>query len=638
MSATLAPLVPALDDAARRGTGCLNVTGPQAGQQAQIFFDDGLVYAVQIDTFTPIIGRRLLTSGALTSDQYATLLARANGNEHDHALGVQAVKAGYFRQDVLDDVLTQVLAAAFMDVLTWPTPSTRWKRRARTTHLSAPPTQITTLLQSARRTTAQWQARWAAIGLDPASVRPFASDDQRDSDPDGVSHLLAAADGTLDLRTISQRCGLTYFEAGLTFLDLYDDGIVTFTAPTMDLQKDPAMPPAMSPAAHSAIPVTHVAPAVDSVPGLPLPPLPNFDGQTLPPAPELAAPEVEPGLDAGAAVADVPEAHASGSVAGSVAGGEQQPMAALPLAMPASQRLVVVEFDTAEAAVALSDAPSDVSLGATPDASPSEAPVESPIQPGTEETPSGEAPEEADSAVEIASVEQVEALDAPADVDPDPRTAAQRALLADELDAAAEAVRFTEATITRLAAEEKAHQSAADQALAQQRRYESFLAAAASEENRLLAEQEAAASEAAALADVTEELTASHAALTQTLAEVEEAAAVAQRALDEAQRNHDAAMTALTQAREATVEVSTRLTDMNAAVEENRDLSARLVEDLDVVKVRSSTYAVEIDEARQSAVDLTEAAQASARLRERAEQRLAAVQANLSSKTAELDG
>jgi hypothetical protein len=607
MSATLAPLVPALDDAVRRGTGCLNVTGPHAGQQAQIYFDDGLVYAVHLHNFTPLIGRRLLSNGSLTGDQYAALLVRASGNEADPAIGVQAVKAGYFRQDVLDAVLSDVLAAAFMDVLAWPTPSTKWKRRARTTHLVAPASQITTLLQAARRRTTQWWARWEAIGYNPAEVQPLAAPQDQDDDPDGTSRLLSVADGNLRLRAISDRCGLTYFEAGQAFLDLHAEGRITFILPTT------ATAPAKEPAMHHTIPVTHVAPAVDSVPGLPLPPLPNFDGQTLPPEPQAAP-----------VALDVP-----GPAAEETVHYDDQPQPVAPVVLPVAQPVVSVDFDVEQAFVAPAGETSVEQP--TESTEPTGPQVEAPVETQADEPTQEPTQEPTDQAQE-----QVEVTTPPVEVDP--RVSAQRALLADELDAAAEAVRFAESTIARLATEEQAHQDAADQAVVHQQRYEAFLQAAEAEAERLLAEQQATAAEAEALAATAADLTASRATLDETLALVEEQAAAAQRELEEAQRNHEAAMAALAQSREAASEVAALLDTMNAAAEANQSAAARVVEDLSVIEGRTRTYTAEIDEARQSAADLSEAAQASARLRERAEQRLAVAQASLSAKAAELDG
>lgn len=586
MSATMAPLVPALDDAARRGNGCLNVTGPRVGQQAQIYFDGGLVYAVHVHTFTPLIGRRLLSNGSLTSDQYANLLARNNGNEQDAALGVQAVKAGYFRQDVLDDVLEEILAAAFMEILSWANPVAKFKRRARTNHLVTPKIQITTLLQAARRRGAHWRTRWEHIGYDPMLVHPLAAEGERDDDPDGISRLLAGADGTLGLRALAHLCGLTYHEVGQTLLDLFADGRVTFLLPAPS--KDTPMLP--------SIPVTNIAPAVDAVPGLPLPPLPNFDGQTLPPSP-LA---VQDGPPAPANTANDDVAPHEGATVEPV---------------PALQEVVAVDFNMDDAMASDITTQVDQNAEPLPEATDLEdRGVEVDMQPESSDPVVSEAP------------------------DMDPRAAAQQVLLADELDAATEAVQFAEGTIERLTHEEQAHQFAANQATAHQQRYEAFLVAAEAERQRLTDEQASVAAEAEALAVTAEELEANHAALSDTLRLVEERAAVAARELEEAQHGHETAVLALVQAREAATEIATTLEAIREAEHTNQVTVERLVEGLSVVESRTQSYASEINEASQSVADLNEAAQASARLRERAEQRLVAARTTLASKATDLHG
>lgn len=602
MSATMAPLVPALDDAARRGTGCLHVTGSAAGQQGQVFFESGQVYAVHVNGFAPLVGRRLLSNGSLTTDQYATLLARANGNERDPGIGVQAVKAGYFRQDVLDDVLEEIVLAAFRELLSWDAPSTKFRRRARTTHLTAPAVPITTLLQAARRRGTQWQSWWAAAGYDPAAVKPLAAEVERDDDPDGVSRLLSVADGSLGLRAIAHACGLTYFEAGHAFLDLFNDGRVTFLAPT---PKDPSM--------HPMIPVTHVAPAIDAVPGLPLPPLPNFDGQTLPPQPVTPVDQQAQANPAGQedvtpSAAEVPDAPVHPADAG------------------AAHRVVAVDFDIATAleAVNADDIEADHHGESTTTVG---------QEPVADNTEAGDAVDGTVSAVES---DTAPVLDAPDETDP--RAAAQQALLADELDAAAAAVRLAQATIDRLNAEERAHHEAAEQSLSHQTRYEAFLSAAEVDRQRLLQEQEAANVEAETLAATAEDLTASRDALTETLEHTKEHADAAALALQKAQADHEAAMLALHHAQEAEAEVVAMLADMTAAGDANREQATRISQDLATVEDRTRAYTQEIDEAKQAAADLTEAAQASARLRERAEQRLAAARGTLAAKEAQLQG
>lgn len=628
MSATMAPLVPALDDAARRGTGCLHVTGPTSGQQAQVYFDAGQVYAIHLHGFTPLVGRRLLSNGSLTTDQYATLLARANGNEHDPGIGVQAVKAGYFRQDVLDDVLEEILLAAFRELLSWDNPSTKFRRRARTTHLLAPAAPITTLLQASRRSGTQWQSWWAAAGFDPATVKPLAAATERDDDPDGVSRLLAVADGTLGLRAVAHACGLTYFEAGHAFLDLYNDGRVTFVAPT---PKDPSM--------HPTLPVTHVAAAVDTVPGLPLPPLPNFDGQTLPPVGQhdgtaVAAAAQAVDLSAGQAGAQVEEQGLVTSATGLV--GDPSADAAAPPHQPeAAQRVVSVDFDVAAALEAVESGSDDTETNPSVDAPATDADGDT----GTDADREGEGDAALDaSLVDEPTPEESDRLAPLQSPDEDPRMVAQRALLADELDAATTAVRLAEATIERLAAEERAHQEAAEQSVNHQTRYEQFLAAAEADRRRLLEEQQVAASEAEALAATAAEFDTTRASLGETVQHAKEQADAAALALQKAQAEHDEATLALHHAEEAAAEMAAMLADMTAAGDENRERVTRITEDLDAVEGRTRAYAQEIDEAKQAAGDLAEAAQASARLRERAQQRLAAAQGTLTAKEAQLLG
>ena len=59
-----------LELASQEATGCLTVIDPE-GDQASVWFRDGLVYAVSVPGRRPLLGVRLMSSGALTPEALA---------------------------------------------------------------------------------------------------------------------------------------------------------------------------------------------------------------------------------------------------------------------------------------------------------------------------------------------------------------------------------------------------------------------------------------------------------------------------------------------------------------------------------------------------------------------------------------
>ena len=67
-----------LELASQRATGCLTLTEPE-GDQSTVWFRDGQVYAVSVPGRRPLLGVRLMSSGALTPEALAALTPADRG-------------------------------------------------------------------------------------------------------------------------------------------------------------------------------------------------------------------------------------------------------------------------------------------------------------------------------------------------------------------------------------------------------------------------------------------------------------------------------------------------------------------------------------------------------------------------------
>lgn len=662
MSAPLAPLVPALDDASRRGTGYLHVTSGDS--HADVYFADGLVYAAHVEGFTPMLGRRLLSNGCLTPEQYQSLLSRNGGNENDHTLGLQSVKAGYFRQDVLEDALTDVLVSSFCVLVSWTNPVAKYRRRGRTTRLVAPAMPATALLHAARRRRDNWDAAWSQNGYPaPEATYPIALGAQVGDEDPTVQAVLAFCNGTLNLDQIAHACGLTRYEAGHALADLMRQGKATLVRPPVLVPRKPNTDstdntpvfPVLGPVSVSKpMPekdatmttsdrsdLDHTDEAfsgevTDLPDGMDLGAIPTEQIASDEPMPESIPAVVEViGFTTGPAPlpADIP------SVADPVPAHQPTPPAEVAT-IPAADGEVAPETThhdtTGLPEVPLPPIPEfDGPLPVRPTSAPAHAPGEDPSLSGTyslTETTvpvTGFALDTVDSALDHS--------EASATVDPeDPREAAERSLLTQELAAASNIARVAEATINRLNAEEHAHHEAVDQSREYVARHEAFLTAAQADEARLAEDVAQAEAERHSLAQAHDALMVRTADLTSVASAAQERATEATLVLELARAEYEAAMAELKQAEVAATEVEEQAQGLTLAQEANETHARRMAEDVATVQARAAAYAVEIEQASQMIEELATAADSCVRMKDAAQQRLTSIHAVIADKETRL--
>lgn len=657
MSAPLAPLVPALEDASRRGTGYLHVTS--GASHADVYFVDGLVYAAHVEGFTPMLGRRLLSNGCLTPEQYQSLLTRNGGDEYDHTLGLQAVKAGYFRQDVLEDALTDALISSFCVLVSWADPVAKYRRRGRTSKLVAAPMPATALLHAARRRRDNWTTAWSKTGYPaPEVTYPLALGSPVGNEDPTVQAVLAFCNGTLDLDQIAHSCGLTRYEAGHALADLMRQGKATLTSPpatvvrkpNTDSTDDSPVFPVLGPSIVSNLPL----PEKDATMTTDRPDTDHTDhadegtdgsdaSHHLDSNPsDITAPTGEdigfasgptPLPDDIPSVADPVPAHSA-----ALADGERpslEPVAHHDTGLPEVPLPPIPEFDGPL------PAQTDWSASAPP-VLPTHAPDLSTVDTHTVAVVEPTSTDPNPDSVPVTGFD-LSALDpdgAPEplafDVVEDPRQAAERSLLAQELAAASDIARVAAATINRLTVEEQAHQEAEEQSREYVARHEAFLSAAQADATRLSDEVARGEEEKHSLAQAQEALIVRTDDLTAVATTAQERAAEATAALDLARTEHEAAMAELAQAEEAAAEVAEQALGLAHAQEANEAHARRVAEDVAAVQARAAAYVVEIEQAAQMIEELSAAAHACVRMKQAAEQRITSIHAVIADKEARL--
>ena len=95
-----------LELASQRATGCLTLTEPE-GEQSSVWFRDGLVYAVSVPGRRPLLGVRLMSSGALTPEALAEALEVQRTELQGWRLGELLVHLQFVERAVVESFVTE---------------------------------------------------------------------------------------------------------------------------------------------------------------------------------------------------------------------------------------------------------------------------------------------------------------------------------------------------------------------------------------------------------------------------------------------------------------------------------------------------------------------------------------------------
>ncbi|HSN06051.1 MAG TPA: DUF4388 domain-containing protein, partial [Candidatus Angelobacter sp.] len=216
-----------LELATQRATGCLTLTEPE-GEQATVWFRDGLVYAVSVPGRRPLLGVRLMSSGALTPEALAEALEVQRTELQGWRLGELLVHLQFVDRVVVESFVTEQVRDQVADLLHWSVVASKFRNGKRTRQDVAPPIEVTDLITLAR----ERDERWAEVvpfigGADGVPVLATSSDASSDIvlGPHDWA-LLCKVDGIRTIADLADDCGFTVFEAGMVVVGLLDAGLV----------------------------------------------------------------------------------------------------------------------------------------------------------------------------------------------------------------------------------------------------------------------------------------------------------------------------------------------------------------------------------------------------------------------------
>ena len=213
--------------ATQSATGCLTLTD-RDGEHAVVWFRDGLVYAVSVPGRRPLLGVRLMSSGALTPEGLAEALEVQRTELQGWRLGELLVHLNFVDRAVVESFVAEQVRDQVADLRHWRIVDSRFANGKRTRQDIAPPMEVVDLVGGAQERDDRWTEILPFIGGPDAvpvlSTNPNPANDVVLGPYDWA--LLCKVDGVRTIADLADDCGFTVFEAGMTVLGLLDAGLV----------------------------------------------------------------------------------------------------------------------------------------------------------------------------------------------------------------------------------------------------------------------------------------------------------------------------------------------------------------------------------------------------------------------------
>src|SRR4051812_26216857 len=159
-STPLAPLLVQL--AEDLATGGLHIADVD-GEEALIYFKNGLVYAVSVPGRRPQLGAKLISSGALEPEALADALEAQRSELQGWRLGELLVHLGYVDQPVVEAFISEQVHDALWDLIRWDEGRWRFRKNEKTREDVAPPMLVADLLFDLREPGAEQGAIFVVV-------------------------------------------------------------------------------------------------------------------------------------------------------------------------------------------------------------------------------------------------------------------------------------------------------------------------------------------------------------------------------------------------------------------------------------------------------------------------------------------
>jgi hypothetical protein len=222
------PLSDVLNSLAADGvTGCLHIDDG-AGDEALVYFKDGLVYSAYVPGRRPQLGARLISSGALAPEALAEALDAQTNELQGWRLGELLVHLGYVERPVVEAFVLEQLREACFDLSRWTSGRFRFRKNEKTREDVGSHAAVADLLAEVDRRRGAWDVITEVVhgpGAVPVLSGGGISSAEMTLDQDQWA-LLCKVDGERTIAELARDCGFTTFEAGQIVYALVSAGLL----------------------------------------------------------------------------------------------------------------------------------------------------------------------------------------------------------------------------------------------------------------------------------------------------------------------------------------------------------------------------------------------------------------------------
>lgn len=255
-----------------RATGSLRMRRPIVGptpttalpeassvtEEAAVFLRDGAVYGVTMPPPRPLLGVRLVSSGAVAPESLDEALQAQSEELSSWRLGELLVHLGYVEQAVIAAFVTEQIADGLTSLWGWRSGSWRFRAGERTRDAAASPIDFASATALVTERAAE-AARLSLVVPSPSAIPALAASGSGSADvalDADAWALLCKIDGERAVQELALQCGFTNLEATRVTAALVGAGLVEVTSdavPEIDLVASPspwaqAMAAALAPA------------------------------------------------------------------------------------------------------------------------------------------------------------------------------------------------------------------------------------------------------------------------------------------------------------------------------------------------------------------------------------------------------
>lgn len=195
-------------------------------RKADIFFENGRIYASRLEGFEPSMALRLLSTGKITEEQFIELHGLDNNKVGPHAVAKEYVNSG-----LIEEINRQNLFSIMAHLYEWKEAKWTWVDEDYTDHFTMTPLDSTLVVTAADERVGQWNAllrNFPQATIPETILLPGPDWDNKageDTTPE-IASILRYVNGINTIGEVALLCGFSRFEIGARVARSIADGLI----------------------------------------------------------------------------------------------------------------------------------------------------------------------------------------------------------------------------------------------------------------------------------------------------------------------------------------------------------------------------------------------------------------------------